>query len=374
MTETASSIAGSVREELFGSKEDFQDQMQQFVNQIKASAPTPERIGKELANILSETEIKMATSPDWHQSTLSFIEKEGKMNKAQAESVMSGIKSAASVVKEEANAPKGPVEKVIDTAARAMGASDKEAQSYRQKVENYLRSTGKQALNPEGIKRDIEQLITSPKAGKEALQARVASIDKSTVATLIAQRKDVSKEEAQRLVDQVDNVLKEILGKSQEAAGTAQGAQEKVQGLPEALTGKLRNYLNSLNRPELKYEGIRSDIQRLFSDPKAGAEALLARLRSMNRDTFKALLASRRDISNEDAEHIVSRMEEVRDDYIKKAEQMKDEVVRRVNAAKAEALHQVDEVRKTAATAAWWLFATSIVSAIAAVLGGMLGA
>lgn len=79
-------------------------------------------------------------------------------------------------------------------------------------------------------------------------------------------------------------------------------------------------------------------------------------------------------MTEEDAERIISRIESARDRVIGKVEQMGAEVRRRLDAAKQEALHQADEARKIAATAAWWAFASAVVSGVAAVLGGIVAA
>ncbi|MGE5410538.1 MAG: hypothetical protein ACM3MI_06230 [Clostridiales bacterium] len=74
--------------------------------------------------------------------------------------------------------------------------------------------------------------------------------------------------------------------------------------------------MNSLGQPELEYEGVTHDIQKLFHDPKAGADALMRRIKAIDRDTSKAILASRRDISEEDAERIINKIENARDGEI----------------------------------------------------------
>jgi ElaB/YqjD/DUF883 family membrane-anchored ribosome-binding protein len=289
------------------------------------------------------------------------------MNAANAQRVVGGIKSVAGTVKAEAQTGKAPAEKAADTVMQMAGVSGKEAQAYREKVEGYLRSTGKKELNPEGIKRDIEKLFTSPKEGMESLKNRVGGIDKSSLMALLSQRKDMSTDEARKVVDNVDRVLGGIRGKAQQGAGQAQGAAAGVQA-------KIKDYLDSLGRPELRYEGIKNDVVTLFHDPKAGADALINRMKSIDRDSIKAILASREDISDQQAEQIVERVEAARDEVVNRAEQMRSEVERRVDQVKYEALREADETRKTAATAAWWVFGTAVVSAIAAVLGGMAGA
>jgi F0F1-type ATP synthase membrane subunit b/b' len=99
---------------------------------------------------------------------------------------------------------------------------------------------------------------------------------------------------------------------------------------------------------------------------------LMHRIKSIDRETLKHMLSYRKDISEEDAERIISRIEMARDNVKNKVEQMQVEIKRRIEDAKVEAVHQANEVRKTAATAAWWAFATAIISGVGAVMGGII--
>lgn len=364
-SEAAARIAESVREEFFGSREEFHQRLEQYMRQLKPTQSSPEDIAKGILQALDESEIKLVASPENQEATIMFLQGSGAMSREQARTVARKMQDAASIAREEYSSPKSTAEKAADAALRLAGISQQEAESYRHKLEDYLRSTGKAELNPEGIKHDIEELIKSPKSGAEALRARASSIDKSTLTAVLSQRKDMSPEEARRVVDRVNAVLEEISGK-------AAGKQSAGSGMERARS-KIRAYLDSLRGPEARYEGVARDLQKLLYDPKEGVSALTDRLRSMNRDTFKRLLASRKDISEEDAEHIVRKMESTRDELMQRAERMRDEVQRRLHEAKQASVRQMDEARKTAAAAAWWLVAIAVASGAAAVLGGMAG-
>jgi uncharacterized protein (UPF0335 family) len=52
----------------------------------------------------------------------------------------------------------------------------------------------------------------------------------------------------------------------------------KMQSVIDGILGKVRDYLNALERPELNYDGIKDDVQKLFDDPNAGFDALRDRL------------------------------------------------------------------------------------------------
>jgi ABC-type multidrug transport system fused ATPase/permease subunit len=139
------------------------------------------------------------------------------------------------------------------------------------------------------------------------------------------------------------------------------------------LREQLRTYMRECpTPPQLNREAVKQDFRRMLHDPRAGADSLIRRLKSIDRETLRDCIASRPDVSPEEAERMLDDMEQTRDETIARAQQMKEEVARRMDAAKREAIHVADEVRKTAATASWWAFGTAVVSGAAAALGGMV--
>ena len=148
--------------------------------------------------------------------------------------------------------------------------------------------------------------------------------------------------------------------------------QRRVQDVVDGVFAQFRNYLNSLDRPELNYDGIKKDVRKLFYDPQAGFDSLRDRLGSVNRDTLVAVMSSREDISEADANRIIDQIEDARNNVLSRVEGVQQEAQRRMDQVKQQAQRQAEETRKAAASAAWWLFATAIVSAIAAAAGGAL--
>jgi uncharacterized protein YutE (UPF0331/DUF86 family) len=226
-----------------------------------------------------------------------------------------------------------------------------------------LRNTNKEELNPEAIKRDLQLLLSSPRAGVSSLGERVSKFDRSTLVALLSQREDISSEEANRIVDQIESVRNSIVEQYQQV-------QKRVQSVIDGIFGKVRNYLNSLNRSELNYEGIQQDFAKLFDSPQAGFEALRDRLSQFDRDTLVALIGSREDISEEQANQIVNRIEAARDSVLYRAERIQQETQKRLNAIKEQAKKQAVETKKVIAGAAWWLFNTASVSLVASALAG----
>ncbi|MBN4001669.1 MFS transporter [Nostoc sp. LPT] len=268
------------------------------------------------------------------------------------------------------------VNQIIDRAQDAIGdilraprrlakRTTQQALDFEANLEEYLRNTNKEELNPEGIKRDLQLLLSSPRAGIGNLTDRASKFDRSTIVALLSQREDISEEEANRIVDQIDSVRSSIVEQFQQI-------QQRVQSVLDGVFAKVRNYLNSLDRSELNYEGIKQDFAKVFDDPQAGFEALRDRLSEFDRDTLVAVLSSREDISEADANRIINQIEAARDGVLQRAERIQKETQKRLKAIQKQTKKQAEETKKTVANAAWWIFWTAITSLCASAIAGAI--
>ncbi len=257
------------------------------------------------------------------------------------------------------------IKSIIKAPRRLANRVQKQAVDFEANLENYLRNTHKEELNPEGIKRDLQLLLKDPSAGFGSFGDRLGQFDRSTFVALLSQREDLSEEEANRIADQVESTFRSLTEQIQKVQQTFQSAIDN-------LFGKVRDYLNSLERPELSYEGLQEDFSKVFNDPQAGFEALGDRFSHFDRETLVAVLSSRDDISEADANRIIKKVEETRDRLMQQAQQVQQEVQKRFKAIKQQAQQQAIETQKIAAGAAWWLFGTALTSLAASALAGMM--
>ncbi len=257
------------------------------------------------------------------------------------------------------------IRNIVRAPRRLASRTQARVQGFQEYLQDYLRNTGKDELNPEGIKRDVQLLLNDPRVGVESLSERLSHFDRSTLISLLQLRQDISAEEATRIVDQMLSVRDSFV---EQVRSIQRGIQDVVDGV----FAKIRNYLNSLDRPELNYDAIKKDVRKLFNDPQAGFDALRDRLGSFNRDTLVAVLSSREDISETDVNRIIDQIEGARNTVLQRAESIQVEAQRRLEEVKHQAQRQADETRKVAAAAAWWLFATAIVSAAISAITGAI--
>ncbi|NMF82535.1 MFS transporter [Nodosilinea sp. P-1105] len=259
----------------------------------------------------------------------------------------------------------GTIRDLLHMPQRLARRAKAEVMSFEQALEDYLRNTDKAALNPEGIKRDLKLLLEDPRLGADRLQTRLAMIDRDAVVALLAQRPDMTQAEAEAAVDRLLAIRQQIMDQLHRL-------QDQVKAVIDGILERIRQYLDSLDRPELDYYGIKRDLQQLMDDPKAGLDALRQRLHQVDRDTLVAVLSSHDAISETDAQRVINQVDEVRTTALRKAEQLEQEVENRLAEMKHHMQQQVEETRKTAEAAAWWIFGTATVSAACAAIAGSL--
>jgi hypothetical protein len=270
------------------------------------------------------------------------------------------------------------IDQVQDSARTVVKAPQRLATRARDQVQDvqstlaeYLRHTNREELNPDGIQRDLKLLLTQPRQGLDEWQERLARVDRGTLVSLLTQREDISEQDANQIIDQVDAVRYDILHQAQQAKDKV---QDTLQSTMDDLMARLRDYLNAMDRPELNYDAIKRDMRTLFDDPEAGFEALSRRLGQFDRDTLTAILSTRTDISEEQANRVIDQIEGARESVLHQAQRLQAETEKRVKALRHEAKEQADELRKSVATAAWWLFGTAVTSAATAAIAGMIAA
>lgn len=257
------------------------------------------------------------------------------------------------------------IRSIVKSPRRLASRAQKTVRDFQGSLENYLRNTDKEELNPESIKRDLQLLFSEPGMGMQSLGDRLKHFDRDTLVALLSQREDISSEEANKIADQIESVRNQIVEQ-------VQMVQDKLQSAIDGIFAKIRDYLNSLDRPELNYEGIKRDFRKVFDDPQAGFDAIKERLGEFDRGTLVAVLSSRSDISETDAHRIVDQIEGARDSVLLRSERLQKEAKKRIKQLKHKAKQQAEDAREAAAAAAWWLFGTALTSVVVSALAGAI--
>ncbi len=328
----------------------------QYLRNTNLEELNPEGIRQDLERLLSDPQqgavaLRDRLSQVDRETLTKLVSQRGDLSEAQVNQIIDRFQEA--------------IQNIVKAPRRLVKRTTQRVADFEARLEDYLRYTNKEELNPESIKRDLQLLLQDPQVGMGNLSDRLAKFDRSTIVALLSQREDISEEEANQYVDQIESARNSVVEKFQQI-------QEKVQSVVDQIFARVRNYLNSLELPELNYESIKQDFNKVFDDPQAGFEVLRDRLSQFDRDTLVAVISSREDISEKDANRIIDQIEAARDGVLHRAERIQQETQKRLKAVQAEVKKQAQETQKTVASAAWWLFGTVLTSLAASAIAGVI--
>ncbi|TVP65258.1 MAG: MFS transporter [Nodularia sp. (in: Bacteria)] len=346
----------SVRDRIVQLPQTTVDKLAEYLRNTKLEELNPESIRGDLETLLADPQEGVLALRD-------------RLSQIDRDTLVKLISQSQDLSEEQINQRIDQVQAAINSILKAprryASRAAQKVTDFETHLENYLRHTDKEELNPESIKRDLQLLLRDPQVGVGNLGDRLAKFDRSTIVALLSEREDISEEEANRIVDQIESVRDSIVSQIQQV-------QERLQSVIDGVFSKIRDYLNSLERPELNYESIQQDFTKLFDDPQAGFEALRDRLSQFDRDTLVAILSSREDITSEDANRIINQIEAARDSVLQRGERIQQEVQKRLEAVQEQAKQQAEETKRIVANAAWWLFGTAVTSLCASAIAGAL--
>lgn len=95
---------------------------------------------------------------------------------------------------------------ILNRAKEVQEQAKAKADELRQRIEDYLCNTNKDELNPEGIKREFKVLLDDPQAGISQLTSRLSQFDRDTLVQLLSQRQDLSEEQVNQTLNQLEAV------------------------------------------------------------------------------------------------------------------------------------------------------------------------
>lgn len=350
------------------------DKLDDYVRRLQPPELDLRKARKELAKLLDEIEVreKLVDGEGGVEKRI-FLEVAERHSKLSKEDVKH-LGEVFDEVKEARKEGKDKGDQVLKAIDKLAPGSEEETHELRQRIADYFEKTETEALSPEALKQDLNQIINNPKTTRTVFQNRIKQFDHPTLVNIVEKTKHCSHDDAERIVQKVEMALSSIKenvlhsGERETGNGQSQMARQK-----EKVKMRLARYFDDLDRPEISSEELARDMDRIFHDPKETPEVLKERLNRMDRETAVAVLSSNPRVSREQAERIVDRVIARKDELISKKEAIEQVVREKMEDTKRFAAHEAELVRECAGTAAWWSFVTVVITAGFAVLGGYLG-
>jgi len=378
------------------------EKLDDYVKQIKPEPIDYGRVRKEVEKLISRIQVTDTTRDGDRLLLLSVASKMPHLSKQDINTVAQSFDEVMELRNQQGLSA---TDKVIQGFDRFTPGTEEETRELRERIAEYLRRSQVEELNPEVLKRDLEQMIQQPQMAGQILRNKLEHLDHDSLVSVLSTRQDITPETAEKIVSQVEQVWESIqqrfhIGQGAEQPqqvavnteenslvvagqypvdvnmGNTQMAGQEMQSkqrIPEQVEETIRETLNGLERPEFNYDLIKRDLKTIMHHPDMAPSILKERLMAYDRESMVALLGSTGMLSRRDIDKIADQIEHVREEVISKKEEVEYQVKERIERARRRAMERAEDARKTVATAGWWMLATATFFGLAAGLGGWLG-
>lgn len=352
-------------EKMFSSH-DVDKKVEEYIQKLEPQRIDIKNLKKQLKDLLTDLQVTEKADYDYPNSVKKMMLEEADrsmLSKEDKQAVKDHIDSLRDIAQSNAS----PEEKTKAGLTDLTPADKQQVEKYQDQIKKALQNTDKKELQPEKLEEDLKRILNEPKKASRVAKAKASAIDRNTLVKLLASQ-NMNEQEANKRVSQAEKVLNKVnsfFSDGQEKASAKKGeAEAKKEDLQAKIRAMFSGTSTDLNR-------IYSDFISIFRDSGAGPD-LKYKLEHYNKNEMTALITNKTSLSRSEAESIADKIVSARDNVISKAHEVEAKVNEKMNKAREKALIAAEESRKAAATAAWWLVATAIVSGAASAVGGML--
>ncbi|MCY2686148.1 hypothetical protein [Salinimicrobium sp. TH3] len=352
-------------EKLF-STHDVDKKVEDYVKELKPQHIDIQNLKKQIKDLFTDLQVTEKADFDYPNSVKKLILEEADKSTLSKED-KEAVKNHVNSIKDIAQSDASPEEKAKAGIEDLTPADREQINKYQDQIKGALQNTNKKELQPDQLEQDLKKILNEPKQATNIAKAKASAIDRETLVKLLASQ-DMDEREADKRISQAEKVLNKVQAYFSNGKDNAQAKKGELQQKKGDLQAKIKAMFaggtNDLKR-------IYSDFTAIFQDSGAGPD-LKYKLEHYNKEEMIIMIIDRTSLSRSEAEPIADKIVSARDSVIEKAYEVQIKVNEKMAEAREKALIAAEESRKAAATAAWWLVATGIVSAVASAVGGML--
>jgi hypothetical protein len=216
--ETVKAIHEEIRQEFDLSG--FQQKLDEYVNKLEPQRFDVDNLHEHIAELLHEIEVKEQYTPQDPDATKRiFLEIAGKQPGISAKD-KEKLKGAFDKAREAMKSDGSRADKARTLAEKLAPGGEEQGRQYLEKVEQYLRRTNREELNPDRLKDDLNRILNNPKAAPAVVQARASQIDRSTIKAALSSN-GIEEEKAEKYLSKAEEVLTQIKTTTQETQAKA---------------------------------------------------------------------------------------------------------------------------------------------------------
>ena len=253
-------------------------------------------------------------------------------------------------------------------------AKEKATQAYNAyagKLTDFLENATPDSFDTSKLSEQIQAFADNPKDTAGDIAEMVKNTDRETILKAITQNTSLDKTQVNKYADQVTSALKSF----QSATGdlvdndTVESVKNQVMSFVNGMTS---GGSGSGSGSGLNLSALKGQLMGVINNPAETFDVVSRRVENYNREDLIQTLTNNTSINRSDINGIVAQVEAARNDVKDQLQSVKDAANSAKNQAARRAVIQAEGARKAAVAASWWLFASIVISGVAAALGAQL--
>jgi len=230
-------------------------------------------------------------------------------------------------------------------------------------IRGYLSSSSEDGLSTKELQAKLREVLNDPSTVTNLIAENYKNLDREDIIDLLEKNTNLKREELEGHANRISKMVQKV---------TKEFDKQNDDRLVKRMEGRVANFFASTGRDELDYSILKKDVKAIMDDPKDSLGIIKKRFDTFDNATLRALVTNNKHIREEHIDSIISTIEGGKKEVMDKVSQIETTANQQWEVAKRKAVIQAEHARATAASAAWWLVITAILSGVAAMAGGIV--
>ena len=232
-----------------------------------------------------------------------------------------------------------------------------------EQVREYLESSSSESMSTENLERKFKDILNDPTLVSSMISDNFKDLNREKVVAMLDSNTNLKKEDLDAYANTIESTVRRIAGEFD---------KENDDRLVSQMEMKVSNFFDTTGRQELDYSLLKNDIKRVMDDPKDSLNIIKERFSTFDNDTLRAVVSNNRYIKEEHIDKVLETIDSSKSEVLDKISQIQTKANQQIEIGKRKAVIQAEHARATAASAAWWLVLSTILSAVAAMAGSII--
>ena len=336
-----------------------------FLNKVDNKIPNYNDLKRDLESIASKASSKNSAGKysAIQQVLTKAIDESSESDDSKTQGKVEQLKKVASEIKQSFEDGNTSTEGIKNVVTSFSSMDKKEINDKISQFENSLRTAVPDSFNKESLQKTISEIIDNPKVISSMISDNSSQITKENIVKVLSQNTNLEKDKLNTYADSVDNAVQSIIAKFD---------KNNEDSIIKAAEKSIASFLNNTGKKELNYDELKQDVIKMIDNPADSFDIIKSRVDGFDINTARALITNNKYIDESHIDNITSSIDDAKSFVQNKVSDIETKARQQFEMTKRKAVIQAEHTRKTAASAAWWLVISAIISALAGMGGSLI--